>query len=190
MQYEEFLNPFLELIRAFDPNTAGATPSEISEYSLLNSLQDTERSNCIVVALRLLTAAYIRLNGETFAPFLLSPVTFEPLSPEEFCRQEVEPCGKEADHAQIMALAETLGVGVRVAYLDRSEVGGGDNGDDGAVINWVEFSKSSEEAPDPLTLLYRLVMPSPQHSQTPTDIARPGHYDVLTKDAMLAKLSA
>jgi ubiquitin thioesterase protein OTUB1 len=49
-----------------------------------------------------------------------------------------------------MALAEALGVGIRIAYLDRSEIATGD------VINWVEFGKADEES-RPLTLLYRYV---------------------------------
>jgi ubiquitin thioesterase protein OTUB1 len=99
--------------------------------------------------LRLITSAYIRSHVDIFSPFLLSPTTFLPLTTDEFCRQEVEPCGKEADHAQIMALADALNIGVRVAYLDRSEIGSGD------VINWVEFGKETAEEDRPLTLLYR-----------------------------------
>lgn len=102
-------------------------------------------------SLRLMTSAYIRTHPETFSDFLLSPTTFLPLTPEEFCRQEVEPVGKEADHAQIMALAETLQIGIRVAYLDRSDVGNGE------VINWVEFGPNTKEEDRPLTLLYRYV---------------------------------
>jgi ubiquitin thioesterase protein OTUB1 len=117
-------------------------------------------------ALRLITSAYIRTHTELFSPFLLSPVTFMPLTTDDFCRQEVEPCGKEADHAQIMALAEALSIGVRVAYLDRSELKGGD----GDVINWVEFGKDTTEESAPLTLLYR-----------------PGHFDVVTKDAVVER---
>lgn len=101
-----------------------------------------------------MTSAYIRTHPEIFADFLLSPTTFLPLSPEEFCRQEVEPVGKEADHAQIMALAETLQIGIRVAYLDRSDVGNGE------VINWVEFGPGTKEEDRPLTLLYRYVSTS------------------------------
>lgn len=51
---------------------------------------------------------------------------------------------------QITALSEALDVGVRIAYLDRSDVGAG--GDGGDVINWVESGKVGER---PLTLLYR-----------------------------------
>lgn len=97
-----------------------------------------------------MTGAYIRTHPDDFAPFLFSPSTLEPVTPEQFCREEVEPCGKEADHAQIMALAAALGVPVRVAYLDRSEI----NSDD--VINWVEFGQSAgADETRPLTLLYR-----------------------------------
>jgi ubiquitin thioesterase protein OTUB1 len=50
-----------------------------------------------------------------------------------------------------MALAEALSIGVRVAYLDRSEV----NDPGGEIINWVEFGKDTGEESMPLTLLYR-----------------------------------
>lgn len=43
-----------------------------------------------------------------------------------------------------------MNAGVRVAYLDRSEVGG-------KTINWVEFGKDTSENARPLTLLYRYV---------------------------------
>ena len=64
-----------------------------------------------------------------------------------------------------MALAEALSVGVRVAYLDRSELGGSGAAD---VINWVEFGKDTREEVGPVTLLYR-----------------PGHFDVVTKDPVV-----
>ncbi|OCF38362.1 ubiquitin thioesterase OTUB1 [Kwoniella heveanensis CBS 569] len=153
--YEEFLDPLLALIRSF----AEGSESTATEWAIVQALQDAEKSNCIVVALRLITSSYIRSHADLFSPFLLSPTTFLPLSTDEFCRQEVEPCGKEADHAQIMALSEALSIGVRIAYLDRSEVGGDSSaaaaGAEGEVINWVEFGKDTSEADRPLTLLYR-----------------------------------
>jgi ubiquitin thioesterase protein OTUB1 len=60
----------------------------------------------------------------------------------------VEPCGKEADQVQITALSEAFEVGVRIAYLDRSDMG-----DSEEVINWVESGKNVQDRP--LTLLYR-----------------------------------
>lgn len=96
-----------------------------------------------------MTSAYIRNHRDDFANFLLSPTTFEPIEPEEFCAREVDPCGKEADQPQITALSAALHVPLRVAYLDRSEAG-----DD--VINWVPFEGATEEN-RPLTLLFRYV---------------------------------
>ena len=46
-QYEEFLAPLLELIQGFAPEDEGAPTS--TEWSLIQALQDAERSNCIVV---------------------------------------------------------------------------------------------------------------------------------------------
>ncbi|WVN84978.1 uncharacterized protein L203_100115 [Cryptococcus depauperatus CBS 7841] len=158
--YEEFLDPLLVLIRSL----AEGSDATSTEYSVVQALQDPERSNCIVVSLRLITSSFIRTHSDLFSPFLLSPATLLPLSTEDFCRSEVEPCGKEADHAQIMALSDALDMGVRIAYLDKSDVEGD------SVINWVEFGRDSSEAARPLTLLYR-----------------PGHYDVVTKDSLLLK---
>ena len=46
-QYEEFLDPLLELVRSFAPEDDDMeTPTE---WSLIQYLQDAERSNCIVV---------------------------------------------------------------------------------------------------------------------------------------------
>ena len=89
--------------------------------------------------------------------------------------------GKEADHAQIMALAETLQVGIRVAYLDRSDVGNGE------VINWVEFGPGTKEEERPLTLLYRSENPFSSSSsviQEADQSFRPGHFDVVAKDVL------
>ncbi|TXT10617.1 hypothetical protein VHUM_02122 [Vanrija humicola] len=158
---EEFIDPLINVIVSFIDPPHGQQPTE---FTLLQLLQDAEKSNCIVVALRLMTGAHIRTHPDDFAPFLFSPVTLEPTTPDAFCREEVEPCGKEADHAQIMALASALAVPLRVAYLDRSDISGDD------VINWVEFGeqKGAEEELRPLTLLYR-----------------PGHFDVVTKDHIM-----
>ena len=164
-QTEDFLDPLLAFIRRF-ANSEGEQPTE---WSLVQDLQDPERSNSIVccgrfpanaqvVVLRLIASAHVRTNEDTFAPFLMDPLTFEPMTPDAFCRAEVEPCGREADHVQILALSQALGVHLRICYLDRSEISGGE-------ANWVDFG--SEEAVNaaeeeklkgmPLTLLYRFV---------------------------------
>lgn len=45
-KYEEFLAPFLELVRGFAPEQGESTTTE---WTLIQALQDPERSNCIVV---------------------------------------------------------------------------------------------------------------------------------------------
>ena len=67
-----------------------------------------------------------------------------------------------------MALSESLSVGVRIAYLDKSDLTS-----QSEVINWVEFGNDTTEENQPLTLLYR-----------------PGHFDVVTKDAVVQNAMA
>lgn len=67
-----------------------------------------------------------------------------------FVLQEVEPMGKESDHIHIIALTSSLGIPVRVEYMDR----GGSS-----ACNHHDFPEASQPM---ITLLYR-----------------PGHYDIL-----------
>lgn len=110
----------------------------------------------------------------------MHPETFEPLSVDEFCRAEVEPCAREADQAQITALARCLRQGVRVCYLDGS-AGGGDG-----QANFVEMEVGEGEGvgEDPITLLYRVGASgrSAHALLTVPTRPQPGHYDVLDKD--------
>ncbi len=122
----------------------------------------------------------------------MHPETLLPLSVDQFCLAEVEPCAREADQAQIMALARCLRQGVRVCYLDGS-AGGGEG-----QANFVEMEVGESEGvgEDPITLLYRVGGASgAQGGETDTAALRPpqpGHYDVLDKDRppTAAQLSA
>lgn len=53
-------------------------------------------SNSIVMYLRLLTSAQMRLAPEDFAPFLFHPEIGEPMEIVPFCENFVESVGKEA----------------------------------------------------------------------------------------------
>lgn len=53
-------------------------------------------SNSIVMYLRLLTSAQIRLAPEDFAPFLFHPEIGEPMETAPFCENFVESVGREA----------------------------------------------------------------------------------------------
>lgn len=144
-------------------------------------------------SLRLLTSAYIRANEPHFAPFLMHPETFQPIDVAQFCLSEVEPTGKEADSVQIQALSRCLKQGLRICYLDGGDPGLGASEQDaamdaGKVSFVVEFEQAEGEGvgADPLMLLYRWVDrevgPNLRLTLPCTSLARPGHYDVLTKD--------
>lgn len=137
-------------------NGASSRICKILKGATASCVRHSTLADAQVVVLRLIASAHVRTNEDSFAPFLMDPLTFEPMTPDAFCRAEVEPCGREADHVQILALSQALGVHLRICYLDRSEISGGE-------ANWVDFG--SEEAVNaaeeekikgrPLTLLYR-----------------------------------
>ncbi|CUA76553.1 Ubiquitin thioesterase otubain-like [Rhizoctonia solani] len=158
--FEDFYEAFAELIQQVVP-TPGKLP--LTNESLLEQFQNPEISNSIVVFLRLLTSAYIRLSPEDdFTPFLIHPDTGEIIDVRTFVETFVEATGREADHPQIMALSRALRVRIEVAYLDNSN---GTPLEDGTLpIDFVKFSTegSEEDGMKPVVLLYR-----------------PGHYDTL-----------
>ncbi|KAB5590014.1 Peptidase C65 otubain protein [Ceratobasidium theobromae] len=157
--YEDFYDPFTDLIQQVIPQD-GDPP--LTDESLLEQFQDPEISNSIVVFLRLLTSAYIRMSPpEDFTPFLIHPDTGEMVDVRTFVETFVEATGREADHPQIMALSKALRVHIEVAYLDNS---GGTLLKDGTLrIDFVKFAPGAEEdGMKPVVLLYR-----------------PGHYDTL-----------
>ncbi|KAL0579386.1 hypothetical protein V5O48_002611 [Marasmius crinis-equi] len=145
----------------------------LDEESLLNAFQDDTVSNSIVMYLRMLTSAQLRLDPDSYAPFLFHPETGEPMEVREFCEHFVEATGKEAgklrlpdpapnkqtysfglDHVQMTALSRALHLNVDIAYLDG-------RGADGQV-EFVKFQNETDTKIAPICLLYR-----------------PGHYDLL-----------
>ncbi|KAL7411699.1 peptidase C65 Otubain-domain-containing protein [Mrakia frigida] len=146
MVFEDFLETFSTFLQSL-----GTTPPP-SAAQVLSQLQDPETSNSIVVLLRLVTSSWIRSKPEEFEFFLMGP-DGEMLSVLNFCQNEVEACGKEADNVQIMALSACLDVPIKIAYLDASG--------DGSHVDMHSFGpEGASEVP--LNLLYR-----------------PGHYDFL-----------
>lgn len=111
---------------------------------LLVNFQTEEISNSIVMHLRFVTSAYLKIHSAEYEPFLI----VESISIDQFCAQEVEAFGRESDHLQIIALTKALDVPVEVIYLD------GSSGDHAAVHEfWPdETAKGSRKA---LQLIYR-----------------------------------
>ncbi|KAK0236806.1 cysteine proteinase [Armillaria nabsnona] len=150
--FEDFYDVLESLLLSIvKPQTTGKT---LNAVGLLEAFQTPEVSNSIVVYLRLLTSAQIRIDPDAFAPFLFHPELGEPMEVREFCEHFVEAVNKEADHVQMTALSRALQLNVNVAYLD----GRNSNG----LVDFVEFRSAPDANETPLTLLYR-----------------PGHYDIL-----------
>lgn len=102
--------------------------------------------------LRVLTAAHLKSDPERFQFFLEGEYT----DINTFCSREVEPMGKECGEMQVIALAEAIGMHVKIEYLDGRpfDIGEGK----GLIMH--EFGNLDSNTK--ITLLYR-----------------PGHYDIL-----------
>jgi len=150
--YEQPYEILQDLVRS--PHLLGFANAK---QALWNTFTDPMSSNYIVMYMRLLTSAQMRIDRQ-FAEFLFDPESQMQISVDDFCRRFVEPLGKEADHVQVAALAQALNVHVKVAYLDGRSADG--------QVNFVDFSEHVSGGAEPLVLLYR-----------------PGHYDILEKSA-------
>ncbi|GBC04223.1 hypothetical protein RclHR1_05580008 [Rhizophagus clarus] len=127
---------------------------EYDEAMLLTIFQTDEISNYIVLYLRLITAAYLKLHREEYEPFL----GFE-FGMDQFCNSSVEVMDQEADHIHVIALTKALKVPVEIAYMSGSDAM--------EQVNFHEFYPDEDVEKGtvplkPLVLLYR-----------------PGHYDIL-----------
>ncbi|KAI0077636.1 cysteine proteinase [Panus rudis PR-1116 ss-1] len=151
--FEDFYDMFRSLIMRIIQPEPGV--SKLNARGLFDAFNDPETSNSIVMYLRLLTSAQIRLDPENYAPFLFHPELGEPMETVAFCENFVEAVGKEADHPQITALSRALNVSISVAYLDGHDRNSSDP------VNFVPFD-TGDDSEEPIRLLYR-----------------PGHYDIL-----------
>ncbi|SPO32415.1 uncharacterized protein UTRI_02972 [Ustilago trichophora] len=121
--YTDFYEPLKNLLNRMystDPET-----KELNEQALVEAMNDPEQSNSIVVYLRLLTSAFLKLNADEYTPFLFSldasNADGNPPDMATFCADQVEAIGKEADHVQITALSRALKVSLDVAYLSPNQ---------------------------------------------------------------------
>jgi len=165
--YEDFYESLTSLIN--EVVTPGASGKTLTKQTLLEAFQHAETSNSIVVFLRLLTSAFIRLSPEDdFLPFLFHPETGEMQTVQQFCETFVEAFGREADHPQMLALSKALRVRIKVAYLDQSASPSAIKPDGSMRVDFVDFEPegAEEDGTKPVVLLYR-----------------PGHYDTLEENA-------
>lgn len=112
-------------------------------------------SHALVVVLRLLVSAHLRMHAEEYVPFLVD-ANFEESPMDQmadFCQKHVECMGVESDQIHIIALANCLGCKVTIAYLDGTE----------GPLSLLDFASDKQNPPSfSVHLLYR-----------------PGHYDLL-----------
>jgi ubiquitin thioesterase protein OTUB1 len=104
---DDFYDTFLEVI---DKIQAGMTGEELQSL-----FQEQNFADYLIVYLRILTSAELRLKPDFYSNFIDGKTL------EEFCQLEVEPMFKESDHIHIIALSTVLGIGVRVFYMDRGQ---------------------------------------------------------------------
>jgi len=155
LAFEDFYDTLYSLVQNIvTPNNEGLLNSE----RLLTTFQAPEISNSIVMFLRMIASAQIRMAPpDVFSPFLIHPETNLLIEAQHFCEQIVEVCGKEADHVQMAALCQGLQINLDVAYLTAQSRDGS--------VDFVEI-RSGNVDDIPLVLLYR-----------------PGHYDILVGSA-------
>lgn len=110
---------------------------------LLVNFQSEEISNAIVMHLRFVASAYLRIHSAEYEPFL----EVEMISIDEFCAMHVEAFGRESDHLHIIALSKALEVPVQIVYLDGSA-------DEEAAVHdfWPDENNKQGK---PLKLIYR-----------------------------------
>ncbi|CAM6109157.1 unnamed protein product [Calypogeia fissa] len=143
--FEDFLSIFVEQLESVLPGRE----SSISLETLVERCRDRYISDYVVMFFRFVTSAEIRKRAEFFEPFVLG---LSNMNVQQFCKTSVEPMGEESDHVHITALSDSLGVPVRVVYLDRS---GGSDGKN-AEVNHHDFLPADSPGTTPnVVLLYR-----------------------------------
>jgi len=176
--YEDFHETLATLIKSIVQPAPGMP--QLTPEGLLEAFNHAETSNSIVIYLRLLTSAQIRIHPEDYEAFLFNPETGDMMTPVEFCNSFVEPANKEADEVQIRALTRVLHINLEVAYLDgrvpSNSQSSQDAPDSGLVkVEFVKFETDEDDdgfgalmGDAPVRLLYR-----------------PGHYDILDNKSSL-----
>lgn len=142
MTIEVFYEELVELMEKLVDGTMDAAALQTA----LN--EENATSDYCTWYLRVITATHLKSDPDRFVPFLDGFLDIP-----EFCKQHVEPMGKECEQVQVLALAEAFGVQVEIEYLDGHDLVNG---------------KLANHVFGPETAKTRLVF-----------LYRPGHYDIL-----------
>jgi ubiquitin thioesterase protein OTUB1 len=180
--YEELvleapLEMLIDMLRAI-----GSPTDPLTLPTLESNARSEDVSNYLVFFLRMVTAAEVRRRADFFAPFVMG---MSDLDVESFCRSCVDPMGEEADHVQVVALSDALGIPLRVAYLDRSVHPGGGSGGGAQGGNGSEGGEEvAVDMHDFVPETVSLVEKAPRVHL----LYRPGHYDILYPGAGSGKM--
>jgi len=125
----------------------------MSRETLLSMFQEDGSGDYYTWYMRALCACSMRQNSDRFFPFVDDGLSRDM---KAYCEREVEPMGKEVEQVQIMALAEYMGLGINIHYLDGRPFG-------------VQEGLSEIKLPEN----------GATHAITVHLLYRPGHYDIL-----------
>lgn len=159
MVWEDAMGLVIDLLNRIAPPS---DPTGLSQADVLAASNDDLRSNLIVMLLRFLTGAEMKARSDFFEPFVQGD-GFS--SVNAYVAARVDPMGEEADHVHGVALADALGVPVRVECVDLSPGDAPTTLDfepTGGVVGGAPVADGSTAPAGRVTLLYR-----------------PGHYDIL-----------
>ena len=159
--------------------------NETKSQSLHTKLnEENSTSDYCTWYLRVLTSSYIKKDADRFIHYLDDPNYFDV---HTFCSREVDPMGKECGMVQVLALAEAMGVKVKIEYLDGRDMivvankddEGRDNNNDNDERDDGTIKKSKKK------LMLHEFGPSTENGSNNEDcleitlLYRPGHYDIL-----------
>ncbi|KAF9297559.1 hypothetical protein BGZ74_009773 [Mortierella antarctica] len=132
LAFEDFYAVTLETLQ----NLVHWTPDQ-----LLETFQQDEISNSIVMHFRLVASAYLKTHPEDYVPFLEFGQTMD-----EYCSMHVEAMGRESEEMMVIALTKATHISIEVAYL---------SGNESDEVNFLPFLPDTLPYMPPLVLLYR-----------------------------------
>lgn len=141
---ESFHDMFVELLEGL---------TSMNRETLLSMFQEDGSGDYYTWYMRALCACSMRRNSNRFFPFIDDGLSRDM---KAYCEREVEPMGKEVEQVQIIALAEYMGLGINIHYLD------GRPFDAQEGLSEIKLPENSAANAITVHLLYR-----------------PGHYDIL-----------
>ncbi|KAL7432898.1 hypothetical protein ACHAXH_005828 [Discostella pseudostelligera] len=137
-------------------------------HSKLN--EENATSDYCTWFMRVMAAAQMKSNPDRYLPYVMAENYYDIAT---FCCKEVEPMGRECGMVQVSALAECMGVRVRIEYMDGRMTGGSGGVDEGREVATHVFGEG-DNGNDDITAANNNV-----DRTTITLLYRPGHYDIL-----------